>query len=128
MEPDPLRHFEEQFESYELLNRHREWLIAEARKHLRNRPDERISGLICTRDSPDLADLRLGGHADGGRTAAGQPLVRIVPLASVQTIVDRLSPHVPPLPDDGQLRLPVVVSTREGHRLGVYVFAPESGD
>ena len=128
MKPDPLRHFEEQFESYELLNRHREWLIAEARKSLRDRPGTRFAGMICTPDSPDLPELRRLGHADGGRTAAGQPLVRIVPLASVQPIVDRLSPHVPPLPDDGQLRLPVVVSTRQGHRLGVYVFAPESGD
>jgi hypothetical protein len=123
METDPLDHFEQQLESHELIQTHRATLIADACEVLRQQPDAGIAALIMRPDAGDQQDFRRQiTQASGRRALPAGGMVGIVPRAWVR-LLEQMAPHLPPVePEPLEHRLPVLVSTRDGRRLGMYVF------
>lgn len=114
--------FFQQLESEDLLKQHGASLVANARQVLATAPDAKVAGLITTADSPDAAAIRtMIARATGSPVPAGL-LACIVPRQLVNDLLTNRVPDHPwrEEPWQAQSTLPVVVSTRDGHRFGFF--------
>jgi len=120
---DPLEHFGEQQESYEMLEQHREVLAADAAEIAREHPDLPTVGLILHADASEAAPLRAALESASGQSFAGRGFVGVVPR---QLVLEILRANHPATLDwleqsggEGTTRqLPLVAVTEGGVRLG----------
>lgn len=127
---DPLEHFGEQQESYEMLEQHREVLAADAAEIAREHPDLPTVGLILHADASEAASLRAALESASGQSFAGKGFVGVVPR---QLVLDILRANHPATLDwleqsggDGpERKLPLVAVTKGGIRLGCVPYTLE---
>jgi len=120
---DPFDTFYQHLDSEELLNRHGQDLVADARDILAKTSDARVAGLITTPDSRDAEPVReMLAKLTGRDVPAGQLMVGIVPRHAVESILSTRVGDEPwkEQPWQAQQVLPVVVSTRDGFRFGFF--------
>ena len=118
--------FFQQLESENLLKQHGPSLVADARQVRATAPDARVAGLITTADSPDATAMRtMIAKATGSPVPVGL-LVGIVPRQIVDDLLNSRMPDHPWREESwqNQSTLPVVVSTRDGHRFGFFPIPP----
>jgi hypothetical protein len=114
--------FFQQLGSEDLLKQHGPSLVTDARDVLSSTPDAKVAGLITTSDSPDATAVRtMLANATGSPVPDGL-LVGIVPRQLVENLLNARVPHHlwREEPWQSQAALPVVVSTRDGHRFGFF--------
>lgn len=128
---DPLEHFGEQQQSYEMLEQHREVLAADAAEIAREHPDLPTVGLILDADASEAAPLRTALESATGQSFAGKGFVGVVPR---QLVLDILRANHPATLDwleqsggEGLDRqLPLVAVTKSGVRLGCVAYTVET--
>lgn len=106
----------------ELLNEHGKPLVADARAAIAENPSVRLAGLITTPDAAEAAAIRQWITKLSGSPPPVGLMVGIVPRQFVEPL---LTQHVSAqlwLEQGCQRQrvLPVVVSTRDGHRFGLF--------
>ncbi len=122
MNPDPMDAFYQHLDSEQLLNEHGKSLAAEARGILAKDSRARVAGLITTADSPDAVAVRQALAQMTGQMPPPGLMVGIVPRAMVEKML-LAAVGSEPWHEQGwqpQQVLPVVVSTRDGHRFGFF--------
>jgi hypothetical protein len=127
---DPLEHFGEQQESYEMLEQHRELLAKDAAEIARDRPDLPTVGLLLHAEASEAAPIRAALEASAGRSFAGKGFVGVVPR---QLVLDILRANHPAALDwleqsggDGlERKLPLLAVTKGGVRLGCVPYSIE---
>lgn len=120
---DPLDAFYQHLDSEQLLKRHGQELLADAREILANSPDARIAGLITLPDSSDAESVRkMLIAATGQDVPAGKLMVGVVPRNAVEAVLTSRCADIPWREESWQRQqvLPVVVSTRDGFRFGFF--------
>jgi hypothetical protein len=122
MDMDPLDAFYQQLDSEQLLNQHREALVRDAREILAKTPTARVAGLITTPDSQDAPPLRKMLEQMSGATVPEGLMVGIVPRHAVEHLLAKRLGEDPWKEETWQPQqvLPVVVSTRDGFRFGIF--------
>ncbi len=119
---DPLDAFYQQLDSEQLLQAHGQSLVEDAREALAADPTTKVAGLITTPDSPDAVGVReMLTRMTGQRVPAGL-MVGIVPRALVEPMLTKRFGTEPWMEQGWQQQqvLPIVVSTRDGHRFGFF--------
>jgi hypothetical protein len=118
--------FYQQLDSENLLRQHHTALVADAREVLAAAAEARVAGLIATADSPDAQAVRTMLANAGGGPVPAALLVGIVPRPAIEHLLRRRVPdHLwREEPWQPQAVLPVVVSTRDGHRFGFFPIGP----
>jgi hypothetical protein len=119
---DPLDAFYQQLDSEQLLKTHGQTLVDDAREALAANPQMRVAGLITTADSPDGPAIREALAQMTGQVVPTTLLVGVVPRALVEPLLTRSVGTKPWLEQGWQPQqvLPIVVSTRDGHRFGFF--------
>jgi hypothetical protein len=119
---DPLDAFYQHLDSEHLLKEHGDSLVAEARSILARDSRIRLAGLIAAPDSVDAAAIRQLIAMHSGRTPPPGLMVGLVPRQAVEPLLTD-SMGTEPWLEQGWRRqhvLPVIVSTRDGHRFGFF--------
>lgn len=119
---DPIDGFYQAMDSKRLLDEHGRSLAKEAREVLAKNPSIRVAGLITTPDSPDAAGVREMLAKMTGQAAPPGLMVGLMPRESVEPLL-RARTGTEHWLEQGwqpQTVLPVVVSTRDGHRFGFF--------
>jgi hypothetical protein len=126
---DPIDGFYQAMDSRELLDTHGPALVAQAREILAANPDVRIAGLITAPDSPDAAAWRAARTRSTGEVAPPGVMVDLVPRESVEPLLKARVGDEYWLEQGWQPQtvLPVVASTRDGHRFGFFAIAQRPG-
>lgn len=122
---DPLDAFYQELDSKQLLDQHGPGLRDEARAALAADPELRLAGMITLPDSPDAAAVRqMLARGSGQTVPAGVPLVGLVLRAVIaELLASRCDPQLwREEPWQPQQVLAVLVSTRDGHRVGCFGF------
>ncbi len=119
---DPLDAFYQQMDSEQLLQTHSQSLVGDAREALAADPSAKVAGLITTPDSPDAAAVREMLAKMTGQAVPAGLMVGIVPRALVEKLLTTRVGTEPWLEQGWQQQqvLPIVVSTRDGHRFGFF--------
>jgi hypothetical protein len=119
---DPTDAFSQRLDSEQLLNDHGQSLVAEARGMLAQNSGARVAGLVTTPDSPDALAVRQALVQMTGRMPPPGLMVGLVPRQMVQKLLQSSVGSEPwqELGWQPQQVLPVVVSTRDGHRFGFF--------
>jgi hypothetical protein len=114
--------FFQQLDSEDLLKQHGPSLITDAREVISLTHDAKVAGLITTPDSPDATAVRTMLANTTGAPVPDGLLVGIVPRQFVEGLLNsRVPQHLwREEPWQHQQVLPVVVSTRDGHRFGFF--------
>ncbi|MBL8755346.1 MAG: hypothetical protein JNK15_18750 [Planctomycetes bacterium] len=118
---DPIDAFYQHLDSEQLLRTHGASLLADAREALAENPAAKVAGLITTADSPDAVGVRaMLAKATGQQPPPGL-MVGLIPRAIVESMLSKQFGSEPWLEQGWQPQqvLPVVVSTRDGHRIGL---------
>jgi hypothetical protein len=120
---DPIDGFYQAMDSKRLLDEHGQALAAEAREVLAADPGMRVAGTITEPDSPDAPGVRAMLAQETGRVVpVGVLLVGLVRRERVEHLL-RARTGTEHWLEQGwqpQTVLPVVVSTRDGHRFGFF--------
>ncbi len=126
---DPIDSFFQQLDSEQLLKAHGPSLVRDAREVLARNPDVRVAGLIVTQDSPDAGPLRAMHAKDRGGMPPAGPMVHLVARSLVEGVLTRTLGTESWMEQGWQRQqvLPVVVSTRDGHRFGFFGLDESSG-
>jgi hypothetical protein len=122
---DPLDAFYQELDSQKLLDQHGPGLRDEAREAIAADPQLRLAGLITLPDSPDSAAVRrLLANLTGRPVPEGALLVGLVLRVELeQLLMSRCDPQL--WREEAwqpQQVLAVLVSTRDGHRIGCFPF------
>jgi hypothetical protein len=119
---DPIDAFYQQLDSEKLLQAHGQSLVDDAREALATDGSTKIAGLITTPDSPDAVGVRGMLTKMTGQPVPAGLMVGIVPRALVEQMLTKRFGTEPWLEQGWQRQqvLPIVVSTRDGHRFGFY--------
>src|SRR4029450_8629177 len=72
---DPFENFEEQQRSYELLQEHREALVADALELLREHPGLEVVGLVLDADASEASAMRRAFEQATGQNFAGRGFI-----------------------------------------------------
>lgn len=119
---DPLKYFEQQFWSQELLDKHGPELRDQAIEALRDDPDVEWAGLIADGESPAGAALCNLIAAGTGQPLRARLLVGLVPRQMLADLIEEAVEHLvaqgKPRPPDG--RFVVLCATRDGMRAGFF--------
>lgn len=117
--------FYEAMDSESLLKEHGAGLVADAREVLAQDPALRVAGMITTPDAPEAEPLRKM-LAQGGELPPLRLMVGLVPRESVEALLKARVGTEPWLEQGWQPQtvLPVIASTRNGHR---FAFFPVHG-
>jgi hypothetical protein len=126
---DPLDAFYQELDSQQLLDQHGPGLRDEARQALAADPQLRLAGLITLPDSPDAVAVRqLLAKLSGQPVPEGVLLVGLVERAALeQLLLARCDPAI--WREEAwqpQQVLAVLVSTRDGHRIGCFAVPGEA--
>jgi hypothetical protein len=122
---DPADSFFQALDSEQLLKEHGRSLVTDARELLRQDPQARVAGMITMPDSPDAPAIREFLAKMTGQAPPNGLMIGTVPRAAVEPLL-RARTGTEHWLEQGwqrQLVLPVVVSTRDGHRFGFYSLA-----
>lgn len=122
---DELDGFYEAMDSERLLKEHGPSLVADAREVLAKDPSLRVAGMITTPDSAEAEPLRKM-LAQGGELPPLRLMVGLVPRVSIEALL-KARIGTEPWREQGwqpQTVLPVIASTRNGHR---FAFFPVQG-
>jgi hypothetical protein len=119
---DPLDGFFQALDSEQLLKEHGPSLAAEARELLQKEPHTKVAGMITMPDSPDAPAIREFLAKLTGHQQPLGPLVGTVPREAVEPMLRARTGTEHWLEQGWQRQrvLPVVVSTRDGHRFGFF--------
>ncbi|MFN8826264.1 MAG: hypothetical protein ACK501_14940 [Planctomycetota bacterium] len=119
---DPADSFFQALDSEQLLKEHGRSLVADARELLRQDPQARVAGLITMPDSPDAPAIREFLAKMTGQAPPNGLMVGTVPRAAVEPLLRARTGTEHWLEQGWQPQrvLPVVVSTRDGHRFGFF--------
>lgn len=122
---DPTDGFYQALDSEQLLKEHGPSLVADARKMLQQNGSAKIAGMITLPDSPDAVTIRAFLAKRTGQQPPPGLLVGIVPRESVEPLLRARTGTEHWLEQGWQRQrvLPVVVSTRDGHRFGFFPLA-----
>ena len=122
---DPTDGFYQALDSERLLKEHGPGLVAEARAVLQQNGHAKVAGMITLPDSPDAAAIRAFVAKGTGRQPPPGLLVGIVPRDAVEPMLRARTGTEHWLEQGWQQQrvLPVVVSTRDGHRFGFFPLA-----
>lgn len=122
---DPIDGFYQALDSEQLLKEHGPSLVAEAREMLQQHSHAKLAGMITLPDSPDAVGIRAFLAKETGRQPPPGLLVGIVPRPSVEPMLRARTGTEHWLEQGWQRQrvLPVVVSTRDGHRFGFFPLA-----
>lgn len=125
---DPFEHFDQQSESYDLLEGHKDQLIEMARAALAADRDAQPAGLIVAPDAPlakSLADALERAGAQQERKP-GAPYVQLTNRSSLFALLQGeaspLREYLPPPLRTKQRVLPVACATRSGYRVSLFSF------
>jgi len=122
---DPLDGFFQALDSEQLLKEHGPSLAAEARELLQQEPHTKVAGMITMPDSPDAPAIREFLAKLTGQQQPQGLLVGTVPREAVEPML-RARTWTEHWLEQGQRVLPVVVSTRDGHRFGFFPLGKEA--
>jgi hypothetical protein len=119
---DPLDGFFQALDSEQLLKEHGPSLAAEARELLQQQPHTKVAGMITLPDSPDAPAIREFLAKLTGQQPPHGLLVGTVPREAVEPMLRARTGTEHWLEQGWQQQrvLPVVVSTRDGHRFGFF--------
>ncbi len=122
---DPIDGFYQALDSERLLNEHGPSLVAEARQILATEPAAKVAGMITMPDSGDAMEIRALLTKFAGHPLPAGLLVGIVPRPFVEPLLRKRTGTEHWLEQGWQRQriLPVVVSTRDGHRFGFFSIA-----
>ena len=118
-----MHEFEQQEESIRLMEQHGPALAREAADLHRQQPTARVVGLIVTPDASEAKSLAEAIGKATGQSLHGRGFAGIVPREFALTIMRANAPATLDWLDtgeseDGRRRLPLIVGTRDGFRLG----------
>ncbi len=126
---DPLDAFYQQLDSENLLKTHGPSLVDEAREVLGANSMAKVAGLITTPDSPEAAGVReMLARSTGQRPPPGL-MVGLIPRPAIERLLVKqfgTGPWQEPSWQTQQV-LPILVSTRDGHRFGLIGIGNASG-
>jgi hypothetical protein len=118
---DPLDAFYQQLDSEHLLKTHGQSLVDDAREVLAENATAKVAGLITTPDSPEAAGVReMLAKATGQMPPPGL-MVGLIPRTAIEPLLVKqfgTEPWQEPSWQTQQV-LPILVSTRDGHRFGL---------
>ena len=121
---DPLDAFYQQLDSDKMLKQFASELVAEARETLAQNPSVRLAGFITEPDAADAPVVReILTKLSGGKAPPPNGLmVGCLPRAFAESMLIKRFGTEPWLEQGWQPQqvLPVVVSTRDGHRFGFF--------
>lgn len=121
---DPFEHFGEQQRSYELLEEHRERLVADAIEVVAEYPHAQPVGLVMDSEASEVAQMRALFEQHTGQHVGA--FVGIVPRKLVLDILRANAPHLldflEPESSGSSRMLPLVAITRRGYRLGAVAY------
>lgn len=122
---DQLDGFYQALDSEQLLKEHGQSLVAEARALLQKEPHTKVAGMITMPDSPDAPAIREFLAKLTGKQPPHGLLVGTVPREAVEPMLRARTGTEHWLEQGWQRQrvLPVVVSTRDGHRFGFFALA-----
>lgn len=122
---DPTDGFYQALDSEQLLKEHGPSLVADARRMLQQNGSAKIAGMITLPDSPDAVAIRAFLAKQTRQLPPPGLLVGIVPRESVEPLLRARTGTEHWLEQGWQRQrvLPVVVSTRDGHRFGFFPLA-----
>lgn len=122
---DPIDGFYQALDSEQLLKEHGPSLVADARDVLQRDGHAKVAGMITLTDSPDAPAIRAFLTKVTGRQPPPELLVGIVPREAVEPMLRARTGTEHWLEQGWQRQrvLPVVVSTRDGHRFGFFPLA-----
>jgi hypothetical protein len=129
MVTDPFENFAEQQRSYELLDEHREALVADALELLRSHPDMEVVGLILDADASETAAMRTAVEQATGQTLAGRGFLGVAPRSFVTQLLRANAPATlewlpPSSTREGVRQLPLVAVTKRGVRFAAVACVP----
>jgi len=127
---DPSESFYQELDSEQLLKKHGQELVVDAREALGEDPDARVAGLITTPDSGDARQVREMLSKLTGQAVGTGLMVGLVPRQIVEALLSARVGREPwsEEPWQRQSVLPVVVSTRDGHRFGFFGLGREAAE
>ena len=122
---DPTDSFYQALDSEQLLREHGRSLVTDARELLQHDPQAKVAGMITMPDSPDAPAIReflakmTGQEPPQGLLVGTVPREAVEPMLRARTNTEHWLEHGL----QQQRVLPVVVSTRDGHRFGFFPLA-----
>ena len=121
MEPDALKHFDEQLRSWEGLAAAKTSLLAEAQELHQTHPDFEVVGLVAEADSSEAAPFLAALQQATGQKAAGRGVITLVPRDFLLAILRANAPATldwlpPSRTADGGRMLPLCAATKNGYR------------
>jgi hypothetical protein len=93
MSNDPFENLGEQQRSYELLDEHREALLADARELLLAQPGMEVVGLILDADASEATAMRSALEQATGRNFAGRGFLGVAPRPFVLQLLRANAPE-----------------------------------
>lgn len=111
--PDPQQQL-----SIELLEQHREALVADAREILAKQPDAKLVGMILAPDSSEVENFRAALRRAGQPPAGEVGIVCVVPRAFALAILRANAPATLDWLESDPSKLPLFAAMKDGMRLG----------
>lgn len=123
MDPDPLKDFDEQQQSWEGLEGARKALLADAVELHRSHPNFEVVGLVAEADSSEAAPFLSAMEQMTGQKTAGRGVITLVPRDFILAILRANAPATldwlpPSRTAAGSRVLPLCAATKNGYRFG----------